>query len=82
MGHLMGSTTERGYGHQHQRLRRVWAKRVDAGGVNCARCGRPILPGMAFDLGHDDHDRSRYVGPEHIRCNRSTTKAKIYSRKW
>jgi hypothetical protein len=78
----MGKTTDRGYGHAHQRLRQVWVHRVNSGGVTCSRCGRPILPGMAFDLDHDDYDRSRYRGAFHVRCNRQTSKPKLYSRKW
>jgi hypothetical protein len=78
----MGKTSEHGYGTDHQRLRRVWAQRVSSGGVCCSRCGRPIIPGMLWDLGHDDFDRSRYTGPEHRECNRATSKPKLYSRKW
>jgi hypothetical protein len=73
---------QRGYGADHKRIRQSWAMRVSLGGVNCSRCGRPILPGSLWDLGHDDHDRSIYTGPEHRRCNRATSKPKRYSRRW
>lgn len=69
---LRPSTTERDYGHPHQSLRRREDRRVQAGGVLCARCGLPIEPGTPWDLGHDDADRSRYTGPEHAACNRAT----------
>jgi hypothetical protein len=59
------SSAERGYGGDHQRRRRVVAKAVSAGRAICVRCGRPILPGQAWDLGHNDLDRSLYSGPEH-----------------
>lgn len=64
------STAERGYGAEHQKLRKEWAVKVAAGGVSCARCGLPIPPGSKWDLGHDPRDRSRHWGPEHQRCNR------------
>lgn len=67
------STTARGYGTSHQRLRARLARDVAAGRAVCARCGQPIVPGSAWDLGHDDTDPSKktYRGPEHERCNRS-----------
>src|ERR1044071_2234842 len=63
-------TVQRGYGAAHKKLRARWKPLVDAGQVMCARCGKVIQPGLMWDLGHDDHDRSRYGGPEHARCNR------------
>ena len=67
-----GSTTERGYGAAHQKLRKQIKPDVDAGRANCWRCGLRIERGQAWDLGHDDDDRSRYRGPEHVACNRAT----------
>lgn len=66
------TTKERGYGYQHKLLRRRWVREVALGGVRCARCGKLIVPGTPWDLGHDDVDRSRYSGPEHRACNRAT----------
>ena len=65
-----GTSAQRGYGAEHQRLRRAWQPHVASGLVDCARCHEPIEPGAAWDLGHDDHDRTRYHGPEHASCNR------------
>jgi hypothetical protein len=65
-------TTARGYGGKHQALRKKLAVLVASGAAVCWRCGRPILPGMAWDLGHDDLDRSIYRGVECRRCNRSS----------
>lgn len=68
----VGSTSERGYGTRHQRIRKQYAAQVKAGQAQCWRCGLPIPPDSEWDLGHDDHDRTKYKGPEHIKCNRST----------
>lgn len=66
-----GKTTERGYGADHQAEREAWRPQVEAGTVDCWRCHRPIRPGTPWHLGHDDHDRTIYRGPEHERCNTS-----------
>ena len=70
-----GTTAQRGYGGQHQRLRAQWKPTVDAGqawchAVVCLKPSRRITPGTAWDLGHTD-DRSAYIGPCHMACNRS-----------
>lgn len=74
------TTTERGYGTEHQRLRKRWAPKVATGTVRCWRClanGKSevealIHPEDEWDLGHDDGDRSVTRGPEHLSCNRAT----------
>ena len=68
-----GSTAARGYGREHQAERaRVKRELVDKGLAHCWRCGGWIDPTLRdqygremWDLGHDDHDRSIYRGPEH-----------------
>lgn len=67
-----GSSTERGYGARHVRLRRMFEAEIAAGVPTfCSRCGKRIIPGSAWDLDHDDRDRSRYRGPSCEHCNRS-----------
>ena len=67
-----GSSTARGYGHDHQRLRAHYQRRMDQGEpFHCWRCGDPIDPTF-WDLGHVDSDRTKYRGPECITCNRGT----------
>jgi hypothetical protein len=65
-----GSTSERGYGSAHVKLRREWAKKVEAGQVQCSRCWGFIVPGSPWDLAHDPDDRTLYAGPQHAACNR------------
>jgi hypothetical protein len=68
------TTTQRGYGHQHQVLRKRVGRLVAEGRAYCTRCGRPIIPGTPWDLDHADHDRSRYRGPSHRRCNQAAAR--------
>jgi hypothetical protein len=56
------------YGHGHRDYRQEVKREVEAGRVQCARCGQPILANQPFDLGHIDGDPSRYAGPEHARA--------------
>ena len=69
MAYMPGRTTAEGYGWEHQRLRESLRPDVEAGRVDCWRCGERILPGAEWHLGHDDHDRTIYRGPEHAVCN-------------
>src|SRR5262249_9362449 len=59
------SSTDRGYGTAHAAARKRLEPLVAAGEVRCWRCALPIPPGQPWDLGHDDHDRGVYRGPEH-----------------
>lgn len=65
-----GRTTARGYGAQHQHERAKWVAVVEAGNTKCARCHEFIKSDEAWELDHND-DRSGYIGPSHMRCNRS-----------
>lgn len=78
------STAERGYGHAHRKERDRWKPLVNSGGAICWRCRQQIPPAgrgrcpkcgkwhRTWHLGHDDHDRSVYRGPEHLCCNEAT----------
>lgn len=69
-----GSSAGRGYGYRHQQIRKVWAAKIAAGGVDCARCGEPIPPATPSKDWHLDHDeadptRQTYRGASHAGCN-------------
>lgn len=78
------SSSARGYGEEHRRLREQWAPLVAQGTVTCARhslgqcqlADRPegplILPGERWQLDHVDGDKTRYLGPSHSECNQAT----------
>lgn len=74
-----GNSNQRGYGAAHQRTRTTLDIRVQAGLINCARCGQRIQPGQPWHLDHDDEDKSRYIGPSHARCNTSAGGLKAHS---
>ena len=69
----MASTTARGYGYDHQKLRA--ALLPGAYGHPCPhhgtdpQCPGLMLPGQALDLDHTD-DRTAYRGMAHASCNR------------
>ena len=70
------TTTERGYGHTHAKLRKRYASRMAQGeAFPCTRCHRVVMHGMAWDLDHDD-TRQGYLGPAHRSCNRRAGQAK------
>ena len=61
------STTARGYGTEHQKLR---AKLLPtAYGKPCVRCGKPMLQGQALHFDHTN-DRTGYLGFSHASCNK------------
>lgn len=65
----------RRYGAAHRRLRARWARKVERGGIFCARCGELIDPRDKWDLDHVDGGRPmEYHGPSHARCNRATNR--------
>lgn len=95
----MTTTAQRGYGTAHRKLRKQYEHLVASGEATCWRClangltpdQARIDPTQPWDLGHDDHDRTQYRGPEHVTCNRGApSKAKAdhagpaydHSREW
>lgn len=67
---VRGSSSQRGYGTAHKKIRASWRARIENGGVCCSICGKPIPPGSNFHLDHND-DRSGYTGATHQACNLS-----------
>jgi hypothetical protein len=70
-----GSTTDRGYGADHQAAREHWRPIVEAGHATCAAViclepDRAIRPDEPWHLDHNE-DRTGYRGPAHPRCNTS-----------
>jgi hypothetical protein len=77
-----GTTVQRGYGIAHRTERKRWQARIEhEGPVQCAcqghcgkhggQCPTMINSETVWDLGHDDHDRTKWVGPECHTCNRA-----------
>jgi hypothetical protein len=69
------TTTQRGYGNLHQKLKRQLTPIVDRGDahcqeIHCLMTTRWIPPHTAWDLAHD-RVNGGYLGPAHMRCNRS-----------
>lgn len=65
-----GSRQARGYGPEHDRMRRALVARMRQGEViRCIDCGITLTP-STLDLGHTD-DRAAYRGPQCATCNRS-----------
>jgi hypothetical protein len=78
----LGKTTAGGWDGRHKQQRRRWQAMLNQGAVIQCACTRPdcthqgqcpvlIDSATRWDLGHDDHDRTRYNGPECVPCNRS-----------
>src|SRR5829696_1134764 len=69
--HERRTTTQRGYGWQHQQAR-VQAIANYQPSDPCPRCGLPLGPDPTMlDLGHTQ-DRQGYLGLMHAPCNRDT----------
>ena len=72
-----GSSTERGYGADHQAERREWVPIVATGTVQCRRApfglcvadAPTIAPGDEWHLGHPDAACPAPKAPEHALCN-------------
>lgn len=69
----MPSSTQRGYGTVHRRLREQLVRTMD--GTPCARCGIPLRTGDDVHLDHRE-DRSGWIGLSHALCNLQAGAAK------
>jgi hypothetical protein len=68
----MASTTARGYGWQHQKLRAQLIASYNPASP-CWRCGFALGPvPQLLVLGHVDGDKSRYAGLEHRWCSNAS----------
>lgn len=63
------SSTQRGYGNEHQKERRRYKALMDQGEqFFCPECGKWVPPDRDWHLAHD-HRNGGYLGPAHPRCN-------------
>lgn len=77
-----GSSTERGYGADHQAERREWVPIVATGTVQCRRApfglcvadAPTIAPFDEWHLGHPDAACPAPKAPEHMVCNAGAPK--------
>lgn len=69
----MATTSERGYGWAHQRLRAALLAALVPGSP-CPRCHQPMWPrAQDLDLGHvEGSGKTMYEGLQHSTCNRSS----------
>jgi hypothetical protein len=66
--HTTGTTTQRGYGADHVRMRRQWSTLVEIGAAECSLCGESVEPSDRWHMDHTD-DRQGYRGVAHALCN-------------
>ncbi len=75
------STTNKGYGGAHQRLRARWAPLVATGTVRCAIGGELLKPWTKWHLAHADrpdaHRLGLYSGPACARHNNGTNRRQL-----
>ncbi len=68
------SKTNKWEGHRARKARAEWKRVVDAGGVVCCRCQKPILAGESWQVDHWPISREHGgtdTWPAHARCNLS-----------